>query len=59
MQEKIKKKNAKKPYYDVKKKKNYYCNKKGKIKSLQTYNPKLSNFNYNLVIKGFTEICNK
>lgn len=46
MQEKIKKKNAKKPYYDVKKK-NYYCNKKGKIKSLQTYNPKLSNFNYN------------
>lgn len=46
MQEEIKKKNAQKPYYDVKKK-NYYCNKKGKIKSLQTYNPKLSNFNYN------------
>lgn len=58
MQEKIKKKKRQKAVLRCEKK-NYYCNKKGKIKSLQTYNPKLSNFNYNLVIKGFTEICNK
>lgn len=44
MQEKIKKKKRQKAVLRCEKK-NYYCNKKGKIKSLQTYNPK-----FNLII---------